>query len=1339
MTASHRRRPGPALRVAVVVCVSLASAAGVVAGTGSAAAAAVQARPHAPKAAAATAPIQGFSININDREDVRQFYNQVYTASNGVPEGWTGNIAGCNPGTVTPAFLQSVLRRINYYRTMAGEPDVTFNGTDAGTSADPNNAEAQAAALMESANNFLQHTPPQAGTNCWTQQAFNGSSSSNLNETPSTAAGATGPPGIDDLMQDSGAIGHRRNMLNPSIDVMGAGAVPATTGFQGTLAQLVLTTPLATRPPTRTPYIAWPPAGFVPYQVVYPVWSFGLPGANFSNASVSVKLNGTPVGTQVNCFDPTTPALLATNPACGQYGDPAISWSLSTVPVGSTWPKPAQDDTYAVTVSNVVVNGGAPQNFTYNVTVFDPAVSDPAHTLSQAPSGPASPAVGADPSYSITPLADPQVSGYQWETSPLSPENLIDDPATNGITNWTANVSAGLNPISTAEPTGATAFNLASNGASNCAAAPAQQTLTLNQTIFPGAGGQLSFGNLFSGMGFGATSDQTASVDVSTDGGSTWTSIWSQSPLPSESDTAFTPETVSLSQFANQQIQLRFSLTYTGGEWACGEQGWFFDNVSLAGVQAAGTPTLSAVSPSSSFTFNNSASGTVAIAARPQFTNASFGSAFLSWSPSLIVTSLAPTQSQTSLASSANPSTGGQQVTYTATVTNTDGGGTVTFTDGGNTIGDCPSAVALNASDQATCVTSYTFGGTHSIVATYSGDTNTLGSASPALSQVVSAPAATSGSLTQSAFSVNTGQPVTFTATVTPTDGGGTVDFGSLNPGTGNCTAVPLNAAGQAICTEIPTAPQTTLVNAVYSGDAGFAGGLLGTVQIKAFQQTTTAVTSSANPSAVSQQITYTATVSPANQDGQITFTDNGQDLANQNTDCVNLTPDASGTATCTWTYSAAGLHSIVASFDGFGLPDESSVSTPLIQAVGTFGATSTSVVSSANPGTTGQALTYTATVTGSDGGGTVSFYDSGNPVTGCQSVSLDASGDAACAQTYADTSPHAIVAVYSGDAGFAGSDSAQLNETVNIPLPGAVPDVAVTNLGNGVARVAFGAPAAPRRTASPAVTSDVTGYNVYDGTKPGQESTKLNSSRLLATATGYTVKGLKIGTTYYFTVKALNARGVGAPSKQVSTTAATAPGAPGSLAAKSGSGAATLTWKAPTSTGGSAITGYSIFKGTVKGGESATPVNAKPLPATTRSYTVTGLTDGTKYYFIVRAHNAVAVGAASGEASATPATVPSAPASLTATAGNASVKLAWTAPAFNDSGSAITGYNIYQGTSAGHESATPVNAKPLPLATKTYTVTKLKNGTKYYFTVKAVNAIGTGAASKEASATPKA
>jgi len=1332
--AGRAGRGGLALGLVAAVCASVGAA-------GTAAAAASPAR-HARAVKAApnqTVPIQGFSINPLDREDVRQFYNQVYTASNGVPEGWTGNIAGCNPGTVTPAYLQSVLRRINYYRTMAGDSDVTFNGTDAGTSADPNNAEAQAAALMESANNFLQHTPAQAGTNCWTQQSFNGSSHSNLFETPSTAAGATGGPGIDDLMQDSGAIGHRRNMLNPAITTMGAGAVPATTGFQGTLAQLVLTTPSTTAPPPVNGFVAWPSPGYVPYQVVYPVWSFSLANANFSNASVSVKLNGTPVTTQVNCFDPTTPALLAANPACGQYGDPAISWSLSTVPVGSTWPKPTQDDTYAVTVSNVVVNGGAPQNFTYNVTIFNPAVSDPAHTLSQAPSGNASPTVGTDPSYSITPLADPQVSGYQWQTAPLSPENLIDDPAANGLANWTPNVSPGFNPISTAEPTGATAFNLVSNGASNCAAAPAQQSLTLNQTIFPGAGGQLSFGNLFAGMGFGATSDQTASVDVSTDGGSTWTSIWSQSPLPSESDTAFTPQTVSLSQFANQQIQLRFSLTYTGGEWACSEQGWFFDNVSLAGVQAAGTPALSAVSASPSFTFDNPAQGTVALSVRPQFTNASFGSAFLSWSPSLVVTSLAATQSQTSLTSSANPSTGGQQVTYTATVANSDGGGTVSFTDGGTAISGCQSE-PLSAG-QATCAQSYSLGGTHPIVATYSGDTNTLGSASPALSQVVNAITRSSVSMVASALSVLAGQQVTFTATVTPTDSGGTVNFFAEEDSTAGCASVPLNAAGQATCVTTFSNPRVESdFFADYSGDANFTGEESNDVVESVLGPTTTSLTSSQNPSPSGQQVTYTATVNGGadfSAYGTVSFFDNGAAIA----DCQSLMLNDSDQATCSET-PADGADSITATYTGYAhtLQFAASDSPVLNQSVGTLTGTSTSLTSSANPSTTGQAVTYTATVTGG-GGGTVSFTDDDFPITGCQSETLTA-GQATCAQTYTNVSSHPIVANYSGDASSAGSSSAALSQAVAIPLPPAA-TAAVTTVGNGAATIGFGAPAGPRRhdgVRAASSASSPTGYNVYEGTAPGKESSKpVNPSRLLATATGYHVSGLKNGTKYYFVVRALNPAGLGAKSKEVSTTPATAPGAPGSLAAKSGSSAATLTWKAPTSTGGSAITGYNVFVGTVKGGESATPVNAKPVPAKTTSYTVTGLTDGTKYYFTVRAANAVALGAASTEASATPATVPSAPASLKATAANASAALTWTAPAFNDSGSAITGYNVYQGTSAGHESATPVNAKPLSAATRTYTVTKLKNGTKYYFTVKAINAVGTSAASPEASATPKA
>ena len=87
----------------------------------------------------------------------------------------------------------------------------------------------------------------------------------------------------------------------------------------------------------------------------------------------------------------------------------------------------------------------------------------------------------------------------------------------------------------------------------------------------------------------------------------------------------------------------------------------------------------------------------------------------------------------------------------------------------------------------------------------------------------------------------------------------------------------------------------------------------------------------------------------------------------------------------------------------------------------------------------------------------------------------------------------------------------------------------AVVNLGNGAARVTFTAPAAAihHAIAGSSTPSSATGFNVYQGTSAGKESTTpLNSSRLLATATGYTITGLTTGKKYYFTVKALNAAG---------------------------------------------------------------------------------------------------------------------------------------------------------------------------------------------------------------------
>jgi acid phosphatase type 7 len=100
-----------------------------------------------------------------------------------------------------------------------------------------------------------------------------------------------------------------------------------------------------------------------------------------------------------------------------------------------------------------------------------------------------------------------------------------------------------------------------------------------------------------------------------------------------------------------------------------------------------------------------------------------------------------------------------------------------------------------------------------------------------------------------------------------------------------------------------------------------------------------------------------------------------------------------------------------------------------------------------------------------------------------------------------------------------------------------------------------------------------------------------------------------------------------------------------------------------------------------------------------------------------------------SGACDASAATVPAAPA-LSATAGDGTVHLSWTAP--SDGGAAITGYKVYRGTSSGGETL----LKTVGNVTSTDDATAA-NGTKYWYRVSAVNSVGEGPQSNEASATP--
>ena len=123
------------------------------------------------------------------------------------------------------------------------------------------------------------------------------------------------------------------------------------------------------------------------------------------------------------------------------------------------------------------------------------------------------------------------------------------------------------------------------------------------------------------------------------------------------------------------------------------------------------------------------------------------------------------------------------------------------------------------------------------------------------------------------------------------------------------------------------------------------------------------------------------------------------------------------------------------------------------------------------------------------------------------------------------------------------------------------------------------------------------------------------------------------------------------------------APAAPTSVVATAGNQSAVLTWSAPANNG-SPLTSYTITPYIGSAAQATTVVTGSP-PVTTG--TVSGLTNGTAYTFTVSATNGVGTGPASASSNPiTPAapTVPGAPSGVTATAGNQSATVSWSAPA---------------------------------------------------------------------------
>jgi hypothetical protein len=278
----------------------------------------------------------------------------------------------------------------------------------------------------------------------------------------------------------------------------------------------------------------------------------------------------------------------------------------------------------------------------------------------------------------------------------------------------------------------------------------------------------------------------------------------------------------------------------------------------------------------------------------------------------------------TALSSSQNPSTFGQSVTFTATVTGGAGTptGTVTFRDGATVLG----TVALNGSGQATFTTSSLAIGTHPITATYSGDANFTGSTSATLNQAVNQ-AGTATTLSSSQNPSTFGQPVTFTATVTasgaPT---GTVTFTDGGTVLGN---VAINGSGVATLTTSSLSPGSHSIVATYSGDATFQTSTSPVLnQVVNQAATTTALASSKNPSEFGQPVTFTATVtsSGGTPAGTVTFKDGATVLG-------TATLNGAGQASFTTSSLSVGSHPVTASYNG-SASFAASTSAVVVQAV---------------------------------------------------------------------------------------------------------------------------------------------------------------------------------------------------------------------------------------------------------------------------------------------------------------------------------------------------------------------------------------------------------------------
>jgi Bacterial Ig-like domain (group 3)/FG-GAP-like repeat len=419
------------------------------------------------------------------------------------------------------------------------------------------------------------------------------------------------------------------------------------------------------------------------------------------------------------------------------------------------------------------------------------------------------------------------------------------------------------------------------------------------------------------------------------------------------------------------------------------------------------------------------------------------------------------------------PSNYGDPVTITVTVPGSTGN--VTITSGNNPIG----TGTISPTGTVTITTTTLPPGTDTITVNYGGDGNNT-SASGTTTQVVSK-LSLSVTLSSSVNPSMVNQPVTFTATV-PSTVSGTVTFSDAATVLGTATV----SNGTAVVTTSTLLAGAHSITANYSGDLNNNPAtslpLMQTVN-KANPVLPPPSVSSANTTVGSPE-TITETVPPG-VTGPVTFYEGSTP--------IGTAPIVSGVATITVTTLPAGTDPITASTPSDA--NNNSATSPATIVTVTKTTPIITLISSINPSSAGQSVTFTATApTGATG--SVVFLDG---ATTLGTVGLT-NGQASFTTSSLTTGSHIITADYAGDSGYNAANSAQLTQTVNKGTP-VLPPPAVS-----APTLPIGSPETISETIPTGVTGPVT---FYDG------STVIGTAPIVNGVASITVTLSTVGTDY--------------------------------------------------------------------------------------------------------------------------------------------------------------------------------------------------------------------------------